>query len=122
MAMAAGGVPIFDFRVISDDGNEGNREQNLGVPWNETVWMSDPVEEWGRGEELGVATIYPLGSEGGPEFLAAFEFSNEAYPDVWVMGKVPGGDRWQGKGKANAKGDGRAGAVDIEFRNPKGWG
>src|SRR5262245_41874738 len=119
-AAQQGQAPIFDFRVISDD---GNKELQPGMPWSERVWMSDSVEGWEHGEEeIGKVTIYPLGPQGSPEFFAAFEFANPAYAEIWVMGKVPGGPGWQGKGRAKAKGGGRAGAVDVEFLNPKGWG
>jgi hypothetical protein len=124
MTMAEAREPIFDFRVISDlpeGASQPDRRPGQGE-WDETVWMPDG--EWGHGDELGTVAIRAIGKPGSPEFIAQFTFTDPAQSPgpTTVKGSVPGGDTWVGKGKAKASGPKPEKDVDIEFKNPKGWG
>ncbi|HKE53736.1 MAG TPA: hypothetical protein VKC55_03100 [Actinomycetota bacterium] len=113
-----GEVPIFDFPVMSNDG--APKEPKPGQTWTEKVWSLNPPPKWNKGELLGSVEIQAQGPPGSPNFHAHFTF--DAYPDMDVDGRVPGGDRWQGLGRGKAKGPKPDKDVDIEFENPKRWG
>ena len=111
--------PIFDFSVISE-GGEGRKSN---PPWDETVWEADSPTSWNKGQKLGEVRMNPMGSSPNPDFRATFKWDDRRYKPSQVEGKVPGGDQWQGQGKAKAKSEGRDDKeVDIEFVNPKRWG
>jgi hypothetical protein len=114
--MAQQEVPIFDYRVLSDD---GPKPPLPGAQWTETVWVF--VGNWQKGDELGKVVIKHLAGGGPPRFEATFNL--RGFESILVSGSVPGGERWVGAGRAKARGGGRPDTdVNIEFRNPKGWG
>ena len=115
-----GRVPIFDLPVVSND--DAPKDPKPGDRWTETVWLEDPPPRWNRGERIGTVALQALGPPGSPNFKADFTFDDPNYADTSVEGKVPGGDNWQGSGKAKAKGPRPDKDVDIEFMNPKRWG
>ena len=119
--MAEAHEPIFDFRVISDlEAGAPAPDRSPGSEWDETVWKA--VGEWEHGEELGTVKIRVTGKPGSPGFIGQFRFTDPAYRPTTVRGSVPGGDTWVGKGKAKASGPKPEKDVNIEFKNPKGWG
>jgi hypothetical protein len=117
-ADAQGQLPIFDYHVISEGGPTEPKPSNR---WQEDVWKEEPPGSKEHGDEIiGTVEIHAKGPAGDPTFDADFTFTKPPC-SIEVNGKVPGRDRWQGTGKANAKGEGREKQIDIEFWNPKRW-
>ena len=106
--------PIFDFAVLSveREGYEGPSD------WTETVYR---FTSWDPpyGDPIGQVRIT---EPGGKRFVARFTFQGSR--PVTVTGEVPetDGTRWVGRGRAQAKDDGREKDIEVESRNPKKWG
>jgi hypothetical protein len=120
-------LPIFDYDVISDGGPKNRKSGEKPKPgdnWDEPVWKEEPPDgNMNHGDlTVGTVKIHAKGSEEDPEFDADFTFTTPPNVRIKVDGKVPGKDKWVGKGKAHAKGEGREDHnIEIEFRNPKRW-
>ncbi|HET7236743.1 MAG TPA: hypothetical protein VFK59_09970 [Actinomycetota bacterium] len=108
--------PIFGYPVLSD----GQMDAKNPNRWTETVW--EWTDSWEpAGDPIGSVTIVDHGATEG--FTATFDFKGP--PFTIVTGKVPtkDGRRWNGKGRATARKQGREDKeIDIEFVNPKKWG
>jgi hypothetical protein len=119
-------LPIFDYHVISEGGPKNRKPGEKPKPedrWEELVYKEEPPGSKEHGDEsIGTAEIHAKGSEADPEFDADFTFTDPPDVRIKVDGKVPGKDKWVGKGKAHAKGEGREDDnIEIEFWNPKRW-
>jgi hypothetical protein len=119
-------LPIFDYHVISEGGppnrKPGDKPKENDV-WDEPVYKEEPPDgNMNHGDlTVGTVKIHAKRPEKNPEFDADFTFIDPP-ARIKVDGKVPGGDKWEGKGKAHAKGEGREDHnIEIEFRNPKRW-
>lgn len=112
-------LPIFDYHVISDG---GPKEPKSGDQWDEPVYeeLPPPGSKKHGDERIGTVEIHAKGPAEEPWFDAFFTFTKPPC-SIKVDGKVPGRNRWQGKGKASAEGEGRQKEIDIEFWNPKRW-
>jgi hypothetical protein len=112
-------LPIFDYHVISDG---GPKEPKPGDQWEEPVYEEQPPPGSKKkgDKQIGTVEIHAKGPADAPRFDAFFTFTDPPC-SITVRGDVPGRDNWQGKGKANAEGEGRQKEIDIEFWNPKRW-
>ncbi len=123
--MAEERVPIFDFRLLSDERVSAGRTLEEAGPGqrvfsDEKVW--ELVGDWERGTELGSVTIEetPTNRPGRILYRATFDFGDLA--PLVVTGFVPGGGTWVGEGAGTAIGRGKHGTVAVAGRNPKRWG
>jgi hypothetical protein len=105
-------VPVFDVRVLSDDGPAAPK---AGDRWVETVWEFVTWKE--HGQKLGRVTI-EANQTMPPGFRATFEL--QGHDPIEVTGRCGRGS-WKGREPV-----GRSAQADedipFEFRNPKGWG
>ena len=128
-----GDVPLFDYRVITDE-REYTREDVAAIPVgdvvqsNENVYRALPDDDWWtKGDLIGKAYFEERDTtdEGVTLFTATFVIGGDS---TQVRGLIPGNGSWVGQGRAwLERGTGkfkdrRPKEIPVVGRNPKRWG